>query len=82
MLIFLSLAERQAEVIADSAIYNKVPPEAWGATIEKLLHGARRGDIAGGFTAAIAEAGALLQQHFPATARNPDELPDHLILLP
>ena len=82
VLIFLSLAERQAEVVADRAIYEKVAPEAWGATIEKLLAGARRGDIAGGFVDAIAEAGTLLQQHFPAPARNIDELPDHLILLP
>jgi len=82
VLIFLALAERQAEVIADSAIYDKVAPQAWGSTIDKLLAGARAGDIAGGFVAAIEEAGALLQQHFPSTARNPDELPDHLILLP
>lgn len=82
VLIFLALAERQAEVVADSAIYAKVAPEAWGATIEKLLAGARGGDIVGGFVAAIEEAGALLQQHFPAPARNLDELPDHLILLP
>ena len=82
VLIFLALAERQAEVVADSGIYSKVAPEAWGTTLEKLLAGARSGDIAGGFVAAIAEAGALLQQHFPAPARNIDELPDHLIILP
>jgi putative membrane protein len=82
VLIFVALAERYCEVIADTAIAAKVPAEAWRGIIDRLLAEIRGGRAVDGLVGAIAAAGAILAQHFPPGAENPDELPDHLIVLP
>lgn len=79
VLIFLSSRDRIAEVIADEAIYARVPAEHWGDTLAALLAGVKRGDPGAGFTAAIALAGAVLTEHFPPGAENPNELEDRLV---
>jgi putative membrane protein len=81
VLIFLSMGDRVAEIIADEAIHAKVDPDAWGAAISTLLEEVRRGKIADGFVRAVADCGLLLAAHFPPRDRNPNELPDKLIEL-
>jgi len=82
VLIFVALAERYCEIIADTAIAAKVPAERWQDIVDRLLEEIRAHRGVAGLTAAIAAAGAILAQHFPPGAENPDELPDHLIVLP
>jgi putative membrane protein len=82
VLIFVALAERYCEIIADTAIAAKVPPEAWRGIIDRLLAEIGAGRAIDGLVGAIAAAGTILAQHFPPGANNPDELPDHLIVLP
>ncbi len=79
VLIFLSLEDHMAEIVADSAIYAKVPPNAWGTALDALVAEARAGRHADAFIAAIGHAGALLAAHFPPLAANPNELPDRLV---
>lgn len=79
VLIFVSMADHVAEVVADSAIYAKVPPDHWGATLAPLLAGMRDGRPADGFIAAIGLAGAVLAEHFPPGRRDTDELENALI---
>ena len=74
------MAERYCEIIADTAVAAKVPAER-GDIIERLLGEIRAGREVGGLASAIGAAGAILAQHFHG-ADNPDELPDHLIVLP
>lgn len=81
VLIFVSLADRVAEVVADAGIYAKVSPEVWAEADAELIRQLSAGDIAGGFEAAIARVGAVLAEHFPPSARNRDELPNRLIEL-
>ncbi|MDO9489461.1 MAG: hypothetical protein Q7J32_13890 [Sphingomonadaceae bacterium] len=81
VLLYVSLADHVAEVIADEGIYAKVAPEVWGDTIIALVEGIRAGKAADGFVAAIGIAGAVLAEHFPPRAHNPNELPDKLIEL-
>lgn len=81
VLLYVSLADHVAEVIADEGIYAKVAPELWGDTIIALVEGIRAGKAADGFIAAIGIAGAVLAEHFPPGAHNPNELPDKLIEL-
>ena len=82
VLIYASVPDRIAEVVADSGIYAKVAPEHWGATVAALLAGFKARDAARGFVDAVALAGAVLAEHFPPDARdNPNELPDRLIEL-
>ena len=80
ILLFISLADRQAIVLADKAIAAKVPPEVWDEVCEMLLRGARQGDLANGFQAAIQRCASVLEKHFPVKGRHPNELADKLIV--
>jgi len=81
VLIFVSVAERYAEVIADQGIYAKAPRERWDDIVAKLTDAIGRGEAADGFVAAIEASGALLAEHFPRGTGDSDELPNHLIEL-
>jgi len=81
VLIFVSVAERYAEVLADSGINAKVPPGTWQAIVDRLTGELADGRAADGFVHAIEQSGALLAQHFPPGSNDPNELPDHLIVL-
>jgi putative membrane protein len=81
VLIFVSLAERYAEIIADAGINEKVTPEVWENAVAALTAGIRHGRVGDGLVAAIAQCGAVLAEHFPLPdgSVNPNELPDKLI---
>lgn len=81
VLIFVSVAERYAEVLADSGINAKVPKGTWQTLVDRLTSELAEGRAADGFVHAIEQAGALLAQHFPPGTNDPNELPDHLIVL-
>ncbi|WP_066481692.1 TPM domain-containing protein [Sphingomonas sp. CCH5-A5] len=81
ILLFLSLDERIAEIVADEAIHSRVAPEIWGEAMAALVDRVRAGDAAGGMVAAVARIGAVLAEHFPKTADDVNELPDRLIEL-
>ncbi len=81
VLLYVSLADHVAEVVADEGIYAKVAPELWGDTILALVEGIKSGQAADGFVKAIEIAGGLLAEHFPPGEHNPNELPDKLIEL-
>lgn len=79
VLVFLSLEDHAAEIVADEGIYAKVAHDVWGDALDALLAEVRDGRIADGFIKAIGLCGAVLSAHFPPCARNPNELPDKLI---
>lgn len=81
ILIYLSMAEHRAEIVADEAIHGKVAPEAWGEAMAKLVGEVREGRVADGMVAAIGDVGAILATHFPRAADDKNELPDRLIEL-
>lgn len=79
VLIYLSLAERRAEIIADAAIHAKVAPDVWGEAMAALLAQVRHGRIGDGLVAAIDAVGRVLAEHFPRAEDDVNELPDRLI---
>ncbi|EEQ96734.1 TPM domain-containing protein [Brucella sp. ZJ1_1] len=81
ILLFVSMAEHYAEVIADAGINARVEQDEWNAIVATLVHHASRAQVAEGFVLAIGQAGLLLETHFPAGADNVNELDDHLIEL-
>ncbi|MFD1199767.1 TPM domain-containing protein [Brucella gallinifaecis] len=81
ILLFVSMAEHYAEVIADAGIDARVEQEEWNDIVATLTHHASRAQVGTGFVLAIAQAGVLLEKHFPAGANNINELDDHLIEL-
>lgn len=81
VLLYVSLAEHQAVVLADKAVAAKVPAATWNRTCDLLLAGAAQGDLAGGYERALAECTAILKKPFPAKRKNPNELKDRLRIL-
>jgi putative membrane protein len=81
ILIYLSLGERRAEIVADEAITKRTTPETWGEAMATLLMVVREGRPGDGICAAIQQIGTVLAEHFPKTADNPNEIPDKLIIL-
>lgn len=77
VLIFVSLAERYARIIADEGIAAKVPNAEWQAAIDALVAHMRDGRIAAGFIAAIERCGAVLAAHAPPDG-SPPVLPNRL----
>ncbi len=81
ILIYLSLAERRAEIIADEAILKVTDDHAWGEAMTALLADVREGRIGDGIAAAVERVGAVLSDHFPRSAHDRNEIPDKLIEL-
>lgn len=79
ILIYLSMREHRAEIVADEAIASQVSPEVWGDAMEALLAEVKQGRIAEGMAAAVGEVGKVLAQHFPRAEDDVNELPDRLI---
>jgi putative membrane protein len=79
VLIFASVAERYAEIVADAGIHAKVTPDVWDKAVAALIEGIKRGEPGDGFIAAVEQCGAVLAEHFPPGALNRDELPNKLV---
>ncbi len=82
VLIYLLLAERAFELVADRGVNALVKPQTWadiGARMGSAFHEDRFEE---GLTQALEEVSALLVTHFPLTAGqpNPNELPDHPVV--
>ena len=81
VLLYLSLDERRAEIIADAGIHDRVSSDVWGHAMEALITAVKDGRPGDGMAAAVQEIGVVLAEHFPRHASNPNELPDRLIEL-
>jgi len=81
ILIYLSMAERRAEIIGDEAITSVTTPETWGEAMHALLTDVREGRVADGMVAAIEHIGVVLAEHFPRAPDDRNEIPDKLIEL-
>jgi putative membrane protein len=79
ILIYLSMREHRAEIVADEAIASKVEPHVWGKAMEAMLHHIKRGEVGTGMASAVAEVGKVLAAHSPRLADDRNELPDRPI---
>ena len=81
MLLYLSLAERRAEIVADAAIHSKVAPDVWGNAMAALIAALKDERPGDGMAEAVTRIGAVLAEHFPRSEGDINELPDRLIVL-
>jgi len=79
ILIYLSMRERRAEIVADEAIASKVEHAVWGDAMVAMLEELKQGRTADGMVAAVERVGAVLAEHCPRAAGDVNELPDRLI---
>lgn len=81
ILLYLSMREHRAEIVADNAIVEKVKPAIWGDAMISLIDLVRADKPGEGMAEAVRQMGIVLSEHFPKTDQNPNELPDKLIEL-
>ena len=81
VLLFVSVAERCAEIVVDYEVHQKVPDEEWKEIIDKLTADIGSGRRANGLIDAVGRIGEHLTQHFPPSAAKENLLPNHLVML-
>jgi putative membrane protein len=80
VLLFVSVAERHAEVVADAGIFEKVAPEAWVAMVARLTARLAEGAVGEALVEAVEASGAVLAAHVPPDGRGRrDHLPNTLV---
>jgi putative membrane protein len=80
VLIFVSLAEHYARIVADDGIASKVEQSVWQDAMDSLLAEVKQGRIAEGFIIAVETCGTVLTEHFPPGDPR-DELPDRIYVI-
>lgn len=81
VLLYLSLAEHRAEIIADESIHSRVSADVWGEAMAALITAVKEGRPGDGLAEAVAQIGKVLAEHFPRSEGDTNELPDRLIEL-
>ena len=81
VLLYLQLAERRVELVADRGIASRVGAAEWQAICDAFAADIRTGPADAAVLSCVARINALLTLHFPAEASNPRELPDDPVVL-
>jgi uncharacterized membrane protein len=81
VLVYLLMADRAVEMIADRGIHRRVGDAAWQAICRRMEEAYRARNFEEGAIAGIEAISALLAQHFPRTAPGENELPDRPLVL-
>ncbi|WP_182087243.1 TPM domain-containing protein [Aureimonas sp. ME7] len=79
VLLFVSEAERHAEVIADAGIAAHVDQDTWDEVVAGLVEAAREDRLADGFADAVTYVGEILAGSFPPRVGVGNEIPDRLV---
>lgn len=81
VLVYVSIAEHYAEIIADEGIAAEVGQAVWDDAIAVLTGGIAAGNLVDGLIAAIERVGSVLAEHFPPRPHDPDEIDNDLVIL-
>ena len=81
VLIYVQLADRQVEILADRGINRKVGEATWQSICASMQQAFRAGSFEAGALEGVRAVGQVLAEHFPAQDHNPDELPNDVVLM-
>lgn len=81
VLIYVLLADRDVEIVADRGLNKMILPTEWEAVCRSMETHFREGRFESGSLAGIEGVTRLLSLHFPSKGHNPNELPDKPILI-
>jgi uncharacterized membrane protein len=76
VLVYLLLADRRVEIVADRGIHARVGATAWETICGAMQQEFAAGRFEAGMLGGLGSISDLLAQHFPAAGENPNELPD------
>ena len=82
VMLYVSVAERYVEIIADHGISEKVGQAVWDKAVDEFSKNVKQGEVCQGYLNAIAICGDALSTHCPSTDDEramKNELPNHLI---
>lgn len=80
VLIFVSIMEKKAVILADETIAKKLPQETWNEMLKDLSENLHQDQWTKGFNQAIESCGKLLKTHFPIAATRQNQLKNHLVV--
>jgi uncharacterized membrane protein len=81
VLIYLLLADRNVEIIADRGIDAKVGAAGWEKICSEMERDFKEGDFEGGVIRGIEAVSGQLAKYFPARGKGPNELPDTPVVI-
>ena len=81
VLIYLLLADRDVEIVADRGIHAQLGQETWEAICREMETAFRDGQFEAGVLAGIRAVGEHLAHHFPARSGKSNEMPDRPVVL-
>ena len=81
VLIYLLLADRDVEIVADRGIHARLGAETWEAICREMEAAFRNGQFEAGVLAGIHAVGEHLSRHFPARGDKSNEMPDRPVVL-
>lgn len=76
VLLYLALKDRKFAVLGDVGIHRVVAPDFWDNIYQEGIRCFQHGDFVLGLESAIRACGQALEQHFPATEGQGNELID------
>jgi putative membrane protein len=79
ILIYISVFERRAYVLADQGISEKIKPETWQEVVELVTRGFRQKRHAEAICQAVRRCGELLREHFPVKPDDTNELKNLIV---
>ncbi len=79
ILIFISVLEHRVWVLADSGINSRIGQDQWQEIVDHITAGIKQNRQGEAIGEAIGRVGAILQEHFPITTDDPNELHDLII---
>ena len=81
VLIYLLLADRDVEIVADRGIHAKLGQPVWEEICKEMEAAFRAGQFEAGVLAGVRAVGDRLIEHFPARNDKPNEMPDSAVVL-
>ncbi|MEA5097857.1 MAG: TPM domain-containing protein [Burkholderiaceae bacterium] len=81
VLVYINLADRKVEIIADRAVGRLIGKEAWHAVCRTMTRGFAQGEFHDSSVAAMVRLNALLETHFPASGTHVNQLSNKPIVL-
>ena len=81
VLIYLLLADRDVEIVADRGINAKVGAAGWEAICREMEVDFRAGNFERGVIRGVEAVSRELARHFPKVAGGPNELPDAPVVI-
>ena len=81
VLIYLLLADRDVEIIADRGVDAKVNAAGWEKICQSMETDFKAGNFAGGVIKGIQAVSQQLAVHYPKSGPGPNELPDEAVVM-